>query len=84
MQMLAAWMQGINGTAEVIPTTKSDVDLDRIIGRNAFSLEKVLDMEPDFLKVPSDNTAYPLTSTCSLTAWMLSMSWQAGTTFWLQ
>ena len=53
------WMQGINGTTEIIQTTMSDVGLDRIIGRNAFSLEKVLDMEPDFLKVPPDNNVYP-------------------------
>lgn len=45
-------MQGINGTSEIIQTHKSDVDLDKIIGRNAFSLQKILDMEPDFLKVP--------------------------------
>ncbi len=44
-------MQNINGTVELIETTKSDVDLDKIIGRNAFSLQKILDMEPDFLKV---------------------------------
>ena len=44
-------MQNINGTVELIETTKSDVALDKIIGRNAFSLQKILDMEPDFLKV---------------------------------
>ena len=49
-------MQGINGTAEIIQTTNSSVDLDKIIGRNAFSLQKILDMEPDFLKVPLNGT----------------------------
>ena len=59
-------MQGINGTAEIIQTTNSDVDLDNIIGRNAFSLQKILDMEPDFLKVPSIGTLYSLPIACSL------------------
>ena len=59
-------MQGINGTAEIIQTTNSDVDLDKIIGRNAFSLQKILDMEPDFLKVPSTGTFHSLPIACSL------------------
>ncbi|CAL5225787.1 g8562 [Coccomyxa viridis] len=43
-------IKNINGTVELIETTKSNVDLNKIIGRNAFSLQKISDMEPDFLK----------------------------------
>jgi hypothetical protein len=64
--MLAARMQGINGTAEIIQTTSSDVDLEKIIGRNAFSLQKILEIEPDFLKVPLIGTLYLLPIACSL------------------
>ena len=64
--LLAACMQGINGTAEIIQTTNSDVDLEKIIGRNAFSLQKILDMEPDFLKVSSTGTLHSLPIACSL------------------
>ncbi len=44
-------MQAINKSAEIIPTLKSEVDLDRIINIRGFSLEKVLQMDPNFLDV---------------------------------
>ena len=49
--MECSYLQAINGTAEIIQTVNTAVDLEKIIGRKAFSLQKVLDMEPDFLKV---------------------------------
>ena len=49
--MECSCLQAINGTAEIIQTVNTAVDLEKIIGRKAFSLQKVLDMEPDFLKV---------------------------------
>ena len=39
----------INANAEIIPTTMSHVDLDRVLGVGAFDLSKVLEMEPEFL-----------------------------------
>jgi G3E family GTPase len=42
-------IRAINANAEIIPTTMSHVDLDRILGVGAFDLAKVLEMEPQFL-----------------------------------
>jgi|LakMenEpi03Aug12_release.lakeMendotaPanAssembly.Ray.scaffolds.fasta_scaffold210918_2 G3E family GTPase len=42
-------IRAINANAEIIPTTMSNVDLDRILGVGAFDLTKVLEMEPEFL-----------------------------------
>lgn len=44
-------MQRINGAAKMVETTKGQVDLDAVLNIKAFSLQKVLDMEPDFMKV---------------------------------
>lgn len=44
-------MQRINGTAKMVETSKGQVDLDAILDIKAFSLSKVLEMEPDFMKV---------------------------------
>lgn len=55
-------MQGINATVEIIETVKSKVDLDKIINIKGFQLEKVLEMDPNFLDVsafPSAKYALP-------------------------
>ena len=44
-------MQKINGVARLLETTKGQVDLDAVLNIKAFSLEKVLEIEPDFMKV---------------------------------
>ncbi len=44
-------MQGINATVEIIETVKSKVDLDKIINIKGFQLEKVLEIDPNFLDV---------------------------------
>lgn len=41
--------QAINRSAEVIECTNSDVDLGRILGISAFSLDKMLTQDPHFL-----------------------------------
>lgn len=43
--------QALNGGAEIIETVRSNVDLARILGVKAFSLERILEEEPDFLSV---------------------------------
>ncbi|DBA77020.1 TPA: hypothetical protein ACH3X1_009609 [Trebouxia sp. C0004] len=40
----------INGAAKIVETTKGQVDLDDVLNIKAFSLQKVLEMEPDFMK----------------------------------
>jgi G3E family GTPase len=42
-------IRAINANAEIIPTSMSRVDLDRILGVGAFDLARVLEMEPQFL-----------------------------------
>ena len=51
MGMRCAAMQAINASAEVINTVKCNVDLDKIINIKGFQLEKVLEMDPNFLDV---------------------------------
>lgn len=43
--------QGINASAEIIRTTHAAVDLRHVLGIRAFSLDRVLAEEPDFLDV---------------------------------
>ena len=45
------WRQGINAGAEVLEAVQAGVDLARILGIRAFSLERVLAEEPAFLEV---------------------------------
>jgi G3E family GTPase len=42
-------IRGINPYAEIRRSTKSDVPIDAVIGRDAFSLSRILEREPDFL-----------------------------------
>ena len=42
-------VKSINAVAEVIKTTNSVIDLDRVLGVNSFSVEKTLEVDPDFL-----------------------------------
>ncbi len=47
----APWLQAINSGAEIIETSRCRVDLGRVLGIEAFSLDRVLEQEPDFLEV---------------------------------
>jgi G3E family GTPase len=49
-------MQGINSAAEIIETVRAQADLDRILGIGAFSLDRILEEEPDFLDVRGGGT----------------------------
>jgi G3E family GTPase len=44
-------MQGINKAVEILETQQAQVSIDRLIGVRAFSLDRVLEMEPAFLEV---------------------------------
>lgn len=43
--------QSINGAAEIIETVQARADLDQVLGIRAFSLDRILEEEPDFLDV---------------------------------
>eukprot|EP00239_Pterosperma_sp_CCMP1384_P006762 CAMPEP_0197854068 /NCGR_PEP_ID=MMETSP1438-20131217/23982_1 /TAXON_ID=1461541 /ORGANISM="Pterosperma sp., Strain CCMP1384" /LENGTH=442 /DNA_ID=CAMNT_0043468703 /DNA_START=108 /DNA_END=1433 /DNA_ORIENTATION=+ len=47
-------LNSINSFAEVIPTQQSKVDLKKILGVNSFSLEKTLEVDPEFLHEEQD------------------------------
>jgi G3E family GTPase len=49
-------IRGINPYAEIRRATKSDVPIDAVIGRDAFSLERILEREPEFLSGEDDHT----------------------------
>lgn len=49
-------IQSINRTTEIIECQHSKVDLDRILGLQSFDLEKILSMDPAFLKVPGEHS----------------------------
>src|ERR1700741_955537 len=44
-----ARIRGINPYAKVHRTERSKIALDQVLGRNAFDLDRILDLEPDFL-----------------------------------
>eukprot|EP00519_Triparma_laevis_P014083 CAMPEP_0182494292 /NCGR_PEP_ID=MMETSP1321-20130603/3169_1 /TAXON_ID=91990 /ORGANISM="Bolidomonas sp., Strain RCC1657" /LENGTH=345 /DNA_ID=CAMNT_0024697329 /DNA_START=9 /DNA_END=1049 /DNA_ORIENTATION=- len=50
-----AKVRGINKLAEVIETTQSAVDLNRILGVKAFDLDRVLQVEEDFLDTEGEH-----------------------------
>jgi G3E family GTPase len=45
-----ARIRGINPYAKLHKTTKCSVPLDAVLGRNAFDLDRILEIEPDFLE----------------------------------
>jgi len=46
---LTAKLRSMNPVAEIIPTTKSVVDPNRLLGIGGFSLQRITDMDPEFL-----------------------------------
>jgi G3E family GTPase len=48
-------IRAINPYAEIRRSTKSDVPIDAVIGRDAFNLERILEREPDFLSGEDDH-----------------------------
>ena len=45
-----ARIRGINRYAKVHKTERAQVPLDEVLGRNAFDLDRILDIEPEFLE----------------------------------
>jgi G3E family GTPase len=43
-------IRGINPYAKLIKTTRCQVPLDAVLGQNAFDLDRILEIEPDFLE----------------------------------
>jgi G3E family GTPase len=51
LEEVEARIRGINPYAKLHLTTKCAIDLDAVLGRNAFDLQRILEIEPDFLEV---------------------------------
>ena len=51
LEEVEARIRGINPYAKLHLTQKCDIDLDKVLGRNAFDLQRILEIEPDFLEV---------------------------------
>ncbi len=51
LEEVEARIRGINPYAKLHRTQKCAVPLDAVLGRNAFDLDRILELEPDFLQV---------------------------------
>src|ERR1035438_6104366 len=49
-----ARIRGINPYAKVHRTERAQIPLNEVLGRNAFDLDRILDLEPDFLQGDGD------------------------------
>src|SRR5919205_11111 len=49
LREVEARIRGINPYAKLHRTLKSQIALDQVLGRNAFDLDRILDIEPEFL-----------------------------------
>ena len=49
LREVEARIRGINPYAKVHRTQRSQIALDQVLGRNAFDLDRILDIEPEFL-----------------------------------
>ena len=55
LENVKARIKKINPYAKIIKTTRCAAPLDEILGLNAFSLKRVLEVEPDFLESDHDH-----------------------------
>jgi G3E family GTPase len=55
LDALEARIQGMNGSARIHRTTRSQVDLDQVLRVGGFDLTRVLEVEPDFLKKAAEH-----------------------------
>ncbi|KAI9136752.1 cobalamin synthesis protein/P47K family protein [Paraphysoderma sedebokerense] len=50
LRNLESRIRSINASAQILQTSHSEVDLDKILGVHGFDLNRVMEMDPDFLK----------------------------------
>jgi G3E family GTPase len=56
---LEARIRGINPYAKVHKTTRCDIPLPEVLARNAFDLDRIMEIEPDFLNGPDHDHEHP-------------------------
>ncbi|HXF87247.1 MAG TPA: GTP-binding protein [Xanthobacteraceae bacterium] len=54
LRELEARVRGLNPYAKVHRTERAKIPLNEVLGRNAFDLDRILDLEPEFLHVHGD------------------------------
>lgn len=52
-----AILQAINASVQIIETTNSKVNINKVLNVQGFKLEKVLEMDPNFLQVSNSSLA---------------------------
>jgi G3E family GTPase len=55
LREIEARIRGINPYARLHRTERANIALDEVLGRNAFDLDRILDIEPQFLEAGDDN-----------------------------
>ena len=55
LREVEARIRGINPYAKVHRTERAQIPLHEVLGRNAFDLDRILDIEPDFLETGDDH-----------------------------
>jgi G3E family GTPase len=58
LREVEARIRGINPYAKLHRTQKSQIALDQVLGRNAFDLDRILDIEPEFLHADDHDHHY--------------------------
>ena len=56
MSELEARIRGLNPYARLHRTERAKIDIGEILGRNAFDLDRILEIEPSFLEMPMITT----------------------------
>ncbi len=60
LDRLEAKVLAMNATAKVYRTTRSVIDLDKVLNVGGFALDRVLEHEPDFLKAAAPTVSLPV------------------------
>ena len=55
LREVEARIRGINPYAKIHRTQRSNIALDKVLGQNAFDLDRILDIEPQFLETGDDH-----------------------------
>jgi G3E family GTPase len=58
LREIEARIRGINPYAKLHRTQRAQIPLNEVLGRNAFDLERILDIEPEFLKAEDHDHAH--------------------------
>ena len=58
LEEVEARIRGLNPYAKLYRTNRCDISLDKVLDRKAFDLDRILELEPEFLTVEDDHHAH--------------------------